>query len=351
MSDRTPARGRVTIAEVARAAGVSPTTVSFVVNDKRGVSIAPATRERVKRAVEELGYKPNALARNLGGGRSSFIGLVSDAIATTPFAGQLVQGAQEEAWRRGHVLLVANTGGDASIESEALAMMAEHRVAGVLYSSWFHHQVTPPPALRELRHVLVNCFSEDPQTTAVVPDEVQGGRTATQILLDAGHRRIAFLNATDDSPAVVGRLEGYRAALGDAGISVERDLVLPVGHDQESGYRAARLLLDMPRPPSAVFCYNDRVAMGLYDALREHGLTVPQDMAVVGFDNQEVIAAHLRPPLTSVALPHHTMGVEGVRALLGTANTVAPGRLLVSCPAVNRQSVAQPRRAALVARR
>jgi len=332
-SPRAPAVMR----DVAKAAGVSVATVSHVVNDNPNARIGDAARERVRRAIEELGYRPNALAKTLVSGTSKFIGLVADAIATTPFAGQIIQGAQDEAWKHGYVLLVANTGGNEGAEEQAIAMMLEHKVRGILYSTWFHRAVTPPAALAETAAVLVGCYSEDSTLPAVVPDEVQGGRTATQLLLDAGHRRIAFINTSHPSPAQTGRLQGYREMLETAGIAYDPALVVEATSDQEGGYEAAMRLLD--HDVTAVFCHNDRVAMGLYDAARDRSLKVPDDLAVVGFDDQEVISAHLRPPLTTVALPHYDLGAAGVRLLLGVDVVTTGTPQLVACPPDLRSSV------------
>ncbi len=334
---RPRTRGAVTLQDVADAAGVSAATVSFVANGKRDVRLTDGTRERVQRVIDELGYRPNALAQNLATGGSKFIGLVADAIATTPFAGQLIRGAQDEAWKHGYVLLVANTEGNEPAEREAISMMLEHQVRGVLYSTWFHRPANVPTSLREADFVLVNCFSSDVASRAVVPDEVQGGQSATQILLDQGHRRIAFINATIPAPAKDGRLLGYRQALKKAGIQFDPTLVFDVYPDQEGGYGALDQLLSLD--VTAVFCYNDRVAMGIYDALRERGLKVPTDMSVVGFDNQEVIAAHLRPPLSTVALPHYELGVAGVRILLGVDKSKDDELIKIACPPVERDSV------------
>lgn len=327
----------VTMRDVAEAAGVSVATVSHVVNDKKGARIGEAARERVRKAIEELGYRPNALAKNLVSGHSKFIGLVADAIATTPFAGQIIHGAQDEAWKHGYVLLVANTEGNREAEDEAIAMMLEHQVRGILYSTWYHRAAEIPRALLETDVVLVDCFSEDGQAPAVVPDELQGGRTATELLVEAGHRRIAIINTTTPSPAHEGRLRGYREALEAAGIPFDESLVFDARPEQEGGYDSVARILE--QGATAVFCHNDRVAMGLYDGLRERGLSIPSDVAVVGFDNQEVIAAHLRPPLTTVALPHYELGAAGVRMLLGLEAAPEDGRLEVACPPVVRSSI------------
>ena len=136
--------------------------------------------------------------------------------------------------------------------------------------------------------------------------KMQGGRSATEILLKHGHRRIAFINATIPAPAKDGRLKGYREALEAAGIPFDASWSWKPTRTRKAGTRATEELLK--RDVTAVYCYNDRMAMGLYDGLREHGLSIPDDMAVVGFDNQEVIAAHLRPPLSTVSLPHYELG-------------------------------------------
>ncbi|VEG75436.1 Degradation activator [Actinomyces slackii] len=329
---------RVTMREVAQRAGVSVTTVSHVVNHKTEARIGPEARERVRQAVEELGYRPNALAKTLVQGTSPFIGLVADSIASTPFAGQIVHGAQEEAWRHGHVLLVTNTEGNQEAEERAIAMMLQYNVRGILYSRWYHREVEVPPALGETDSVLVNCYGRvGAGPAAVVPDEVDGGRRAAEILLRRGHRRIAFINTTTASPARSGRLQGYRQALAGAGIPVDEDLILEARPDQEGGYGIADDLL--ATGATGVCCHNDRMAMGLYDTIKERGLSIPQDLSVVGFDNQEVIAGHLHPSLSTVALPHYEMGAAGVRVLLGLQEVPAGGILTVPCPPVERDSV------------
>lgn len=325
----------VTMRDVAKAAGVSVATVSHVVNNKPSARIGDDARRRVQEAVAELGYRPNALAKTLSQGTSRFIGLVADAIATTPFAGQIIHGAQDEAWKHGYVLLVANTDGNPAVENDAITMMLEHQVRGILYSTWYHREILVPETLHQTDAVLVNCFADDSGLPAVVPDEEQGGRTATDELLAAGHRRIAFLNTTTPSPAQTGRLAGYRAALEAAGIAYDESLVHLAEPQQEGGYDATAEVL--ASGATGVFCHNDRVAMGLYDGLREHGLRIPEDIAVVGFDNQDVIAAHLRPPLSTVALPHYELGAAGVRVLLGLEPSVDVVR--VACPPVRRQSI------------
>jgi LacI family transcriptional regulator len=331
--------------DVAQEAGVSVSAVSLVLNNKVGARIGADARARIQEAIARLGYRPNAMAKDLVKGQSRFIGLVADAIASTPFAGQIIHGAQDEAWRHGYVLLVANTEGNADAEHEAIAMLLEHKVRGVLYSTWYHREVDVPEGLSESECVLVNCYSSQ-DLPAVVPDEIAGGRDATRLLIEQGHERIGFINTTTPSPAHDGRLQGYREALAAAGLEFDPALVVDAHPEQEGGYDALPHLLE--QGVSGIFCHNDRVAMGLYDGLRDAGLDVPGDISVVGFDNQEVIAAHLRPPLSTVALPHYELGVAGVRVLLGLDEPAEDGRVRVACPPVMRASIGRP--AAVTAR-
>ncbi|MHA4818245.1 LacI family DNA-binding transcriptional regulator [Streptomyces aculeolatus] len=338
--------GRVTMQDVADRAGVSIATASFAINDKETTKVSAATRRHVLAVAAELDYRPNATARNLSKATTSFVGLITDSIATTPFAGELIRGAQDAAREHDHVLLIANTESDPRATEEAIGMMLDHQVRGVIYSAWYHRQVKIPGGLGSVPLVLANCYTAGDRVQSFVPDECEGGRAATGLLLDHGHRRVAFINSAERAPAPTGRRRGYRTALREHGVGYDPGLVLPTySSDQEGGYDAGRRLLRLRPRPTAVFCYNDRVAMGLYDALREHGVHVPDDMAVVGFDNQEIIAAHLRPALSSVGLPHYELGHRSLTWLLtkGISQQLPkPTRTLVPCPTVERQSVRPP---------
>ncbi|HEY5836663.1 LacI family DNA-binding transcriptional regulator [Streptomyces sp.] len=335
--------GRVTMQDVADRAGVSLATASFAINRKETTKVSDTTRRHVQAVAAELGYRPNAMARNLSKARTSFIGLITDSIATTPFAGQLIRGAQDAAREHDHVLLIANTESDSLATREAIGMMLDHQVRGVVYSTWYHRQVRLPSGLSDVPLVLANCFTGDDRVQSFVPDETEGGRAAANLLLDRGHRRVAFINSTERAPSTVGRLRGYRTALREHGIAYDPGLVLPTyPPDQRGGYDAGRRLLSLRPRPTAVFCYNDRVAMGLYDALREEGVRIPEDLAVVGFDNQEIIAGYLRPTLSSVGLPHYELGHRSLTWLLteGLGQQLPePTRTLLPCPTVERHSV------------
>lgn len=335
---------RVSIRDVAERAGVSVTTVSHVLNDAPGKRISKDTRGRVRTAAHELGYQPNGVARSLRLQRSHILALVSDEIATTPHAGQIILGAQEAASRHGWLLMLVNSGGDPETETAEIRALQQRQVDGFLYATMYHREVDLPEELRDSPTVLLDARSSDVAVPSVAPDEVAGGRVATQVLLDHGHRRVGLVLNLDDIPATRGRLAGYRQALADAAIAFDESLVVQAQSETEGGLTAARALLDRPDPPTAIFSFNDRMAMGVYHAAAERGLRIPEDLSVVGFDNQELIADGLRPGLTTVALPHYEMGAWAVEALIRRIDSpeAEPEQVLLPCPLVVRDSVAPP---------
>jgi len=327
--------------DVARRAGVSQTTVSFVLNNVEHANIPEETQDRIWAAIKELGYRPNALARSLRSQRSHMIGLISDEIATTPFAGQIIQGAQDAAWASNKILEVLNTGRRAELEAAAVEVLLERQVEGIIYATMYHRPVTLPPALTQVPTVLLDCYVEDRSLPSVVPDEVQGGRMATEALLQKGHRRIGFMNNIDPIPATFGRLEGYKQALASYSVPFDPSFVCGGSCVTEEGYRCAVALMRLPERPTALFCFNDQMAMGAYDAIKQLGLTIPDDVAVVGFDNLELIAAHLRPPLTTMELPHYAMGQWAIQYLLNHADGLhfEPVQQTIICPLIERASI------------
>lgn len=331
---------RVTMKDVALHAGVSRTAVSFVLNDRADASISAEVRRRILDAVEALGYRPDAGARALAAKRSDWYGLITE-IVTAPFAVDVIKGAQDRAWADRRFLLIASAEDGAEMAHGAIDKLLEQRVEGLLYATTWHRAVRLPAAAREVPTVLVNCFDADGELPSVVPDEVTGGHRATGRLVRAGHERIGFVTLDPAIPASVGRREGYERALREAGITPDPDLVVPGYATADGGYEAAGALLDLPNRPTALFCGNDRMAMGAYDAIKERGLKIPGDVAVVGFDNQELIAAYLRPALTTVALPFEVMGAMGVDMLaaLAAGQPLVTSQVTVDCPLLERSSV------------
>jgi LacI family transcriptional regulator len=341
------------IKDVARAAGVSVTTVSHVLNDVAYARVSPETKDKVRAAAEELGYGPNRLAQALRTRRTGMLGLVSEDIATTPHAGRIILGADEAARERGYNLMIINTSAAASLESRTadVGALLERQVDGILYATMYHRSLELPANLATVPSVLVDSVSTGGNITAVVPDEEGGARTAVTELLNAGHTRIGFLNNTDDVPATRLRLRGFRAALAEAGLDGGAAPVESEPSEVQGGYAAARRMLGRggrAELPTALFCYNDRMAMGVYRAAAELGLSIPGDLSVVGFDDQELIAANLHPGLTTVALPHYEMGAWAAEQLIdaieGTTDLarMASRPTMLGCPLVRRDSVAPP---------
>lgn len=334
-----------TIRDVATRSGVSVTTVSHVLNDVPGKRINPDTRERVQAAARELSYRPNRLAQGLRLQRSDTIGFVSDHIATSPHAGLTIVGAQQAASEYGSLLLLMNSGTDAELEGREIRALLDRQVDGIIYAAEYHRVVTPPALLRPTRTVLLDARTPDKRWASAVPDEFGGALVAMRELLEQGHRRIGYLSNVDDIPATTGRLAGYRQALQDAGLPVESDLVVVEASDAQGGYRAGMRVLSGPDRPTGLFCFNDRMAMGVYHAATALGLAIPDDLSIVGFDDQQIISAGLRPGLTTVALPHLEMGQWAVHTLMRkiTADGPVPvEQVQLACPLVRRASVGAP---------
>ncbi|MFT4109102.1 LacI family DNA-binding transcriptional regulator [Propionicimonas sp.] len=300
------------MSDIARRVGLSRSAVSFALNNENQVS--EETRLRVVAAAAELGYRPNASARSLASSSTELFGLVTD-IVTTPFAGDLIAGAQDAFWSKGKSLLIVGTDHPDRPEKRSLEMMLEHRVGGIMVATTYNRPIKVPKALDGTSVILVHCFDAAGLRPSVVPDEELGGYTATKMLLDAGRRSLGMINLDPDLPAARGRHEGYLRALGELGIQPRPSVVVSAGADADGGYEAAKQLLSTQRL-DGLFCANDRLAMGAYQAAGELGLSIPQDISVVGFDNQEVIARFLRPALSTVALPFREMGRIGAELLM-----------------------------------
>jgi LacI family transcriptional regulator len=214
-----------------------------------------------------------------------------------------------------------------------------------VYATMYHREVKAHKILNEFPAVLLDCFVADQSLPSVIPNEVTGGLVATEHLLAKGHRRIGMLNFVDPIPAKFGRLEGYRQALSKYGVPYDESLIYESDNARsEGGYSTAKAILEQDNPPTALFCFNDRMAMGAYSAIHKMGLSIPDDVAVVGFDNQQLIAAELFPGLTTVALPHYEMGQWAVQHLLELIEHpekqkgMQPPQQLFDCPIIVRES-------------
>jgi LacI family transcriptional regulator len=306
----------VSIKDVAARAGVSLGTVSNVLN--RPTAVRPTTRARVEAAIAELGFVPNGSARQLAAGRSRTIAyLVLDS--SNPFFNDVARGIEEVAKAEHLALFICNSDQDAEREDQYLEQLAELRVRGVLITAMDYSN----PRLKGLREqgvpvVLVDRAPDTPEDWCTVGvDDVAGGELAISHLIEAGHRRLGLVGGPANIPQVADRHTGALAAMSDAGLD-PHDLVW-IQTDAltiADGRRAGERLLGLPkgRRPTGVFCANDLLALGLLQHLSQHGVRVPEGVAIVGYDDIEY-AAGAAVPLTSVAQPRLLLGRTAARLL------------------------------------
>lgn len=337
---------RVTQADVARLAGVSRTTASFALTGREDMRISSEARQRVLRAAQELGYRPNLAARSLRTKTTGTIALVSDTIATSQFAGDVIQGAMRAALAHDHLVFTVETLRDPELEIRLIERMKDQQVDGFVYSLMGTDDIEVPAALQDSRAVLVNCTATNAELPAVVPDEVNAGATVARAVLEAGHRdgvwAIGGHHRVDShpagTPAGTQRMTGIETVFGEAGIRlagvVECGPWIP-----DQGYAQVHRLLSDGVRPAALICSNDRLALGAYQALHEHGLRIPADVSIVSFDDSD-LASWLRPQLTSVALPHYQLGFRAVELLL--SGSLEPTVHRIPMPLRLRPSLAPP---------
>ncbi len=331
---------RVRIRDVAERAGVSPTAVSFVLAGRDDMRLSEATRQRVLATARELNYRPNLTARTLRTQVSKTLGFVSDRVVTDEYVGDLIRGSLLQAAADGHHLLIGETGGDAATQAEVLHDLLDRQVDGFVYATSWTKEVEVPEVLVGHPVVLLNCVAGE-DVTSVLPDEVAAGRSAVETLLEAGHTGgIVLVGETPTEVVAAGeRLDGMTAALRDAGhrLAASIDTVWW----PSASYDATTKFLAGHPDLTAMVCLNDRVALGVYQALADAGLRLPEDVSVISFDDSS-LASWLRPQLTSVALPYQEMGVRAVEALLKPEP--APRRIQVEMPVRHRESVRAPKR-------
>lgn len=301
-------------------AGVSRTTASFVLNGRRDMRLSDDVWERVLESASELGYRPNLNARSLRTNQTQTIGLISDTIATTQFAGDLVRGATNAALEHDYLILIGETGGEPGVEERMIEAMLDRHVDGFVVAAMSTRSIAVPKLLQGRPTVLLNCFDPSENVLSVIPDEYEGGRSAVQALAERPlPKRVVVVGGVWSTPehpegryAGQERMRGILDAAQELGVQI--DEVIETTWSTEAGFVAVDELVSRGAP-TAIICMNDRLALGAYQALSTHGLRVGQDVLIVSFDNQE-LASWLRPPLSSIAIPHYDMGFAAVRALL-----------------------------------
>jgi len=335
----------VNIRTVAARAGVSIKTVSRVLNDPS--TVAAETRARVEAAAEELNFVPDQRARAFRSGRSGTIGFLTDVIATTPYSVDIIRGVEDALAERGLSLLIGNTDNRMGGLPTILRAFRGSRVEGIVYAAMYHREANDFGAGISGPSVLVNCFTTVARVPTVLPDDEEGGRLVGRHLLDLGHRRIGFLMLWPEIAAMHLRRAGLAHACREAGASLRDDLVVAgqngtAPFDPSVAFAAARALLSRRDRPTAVFCGNDEMALQVYNAAAELGLSIPSDLSVVGFDDYRLFSEGLRPALTTVALSYQRMGKIAADILLDSiAGEPAPAEVVrVQGPLVVRRSTA-----------
>ena len=303
-----------TIRDVAQRAGVSVATVSHVINGTR--KVAPETAARVRRAMEELDYHPNAVARSLRTRKTQAIGVVVSDI-TNPFFATLVRGAEDAAIEAGYSLIVCNSDETPEKEDLYVRLLWRRRMDGLLIAPVRDgaSSAVQELARRQMPFVFIDRKAKGVEADAVLSDNVGGAYLATQHLIERGHKRIGIVLGIPGATTTEERLAGYRRALEEAGIPLAEDLVVWGGYRVAGGRRATAKLLSLSDPPTAIFSTNNLMTVGVLKELFHRKVRIPKDVAVVGFDDLEW-AEMANPPLTTVAQQPYEIGHRALALLL-----------------------------------
>ena len=303
----------VTIKDVARLSGVSPMTVSRVINQSQRVS--PVTRSRVEQAIAELGYVPSRLARGLSRQKTGTIALIVPDVAN-PFFTLIVRGAEDVARRAGYRVLLCDTRFDLTLEAEVIEEMIAHRVEGIVIAPVSDASRVQLKRLTRfgVPFVLIDRTIPGVECDVVLGDSTAGARRLVEHLIALGHRRIGMIVEDEDVSTARERRAGYVQALEGAGIPLDPALVVRATADPPGGVHGMQQLLRLPERPTGVFTVNNLVALGAIEAVRGAGLDVPEDVALVCYDDIEYVS-RLYPFLTVMLQPAETFGVLGTQLL------------------------------------
>lgn len=324
--------------DVARVARVSRTTVSYVLNERHDLAIPQATRERVFRAAAELGYRQNHLARSLRSGKTMLLGVILPGL-DEPYMAAIVHGIEAACAEEGYRVLLANSQRDPATEARQVGLLLEHRIDGLICLPSEHTLPWMTSWLETVQEngtacVVVDDRSLSDRLDCVISDDLRGARLAVEHLIRRGHRCIAHLAGSQNVSSGQDRRNGYAAALEDAGIAVDPDMICVYSFDADRVAPAVEPLLSRPDPPTALFAANDVMAAEARETLRTHGRRVPDDMALVGYGNMSW-GRYLG--LTTVDQDDQVLGREAARRLFARLRDrqsspeqiVLPTRLIV----------------------
>ena len=303
----------VTIKDVARLSGVSPMTVSRVIN--QSLRVSPVTRSRVEQAIAELGYVPSSLARGLSRQKTGTIALIVPDVAN-PFFTLIVRGAEDVARRAGYRVLLCDTRFDLTLEAEVIEEMIAHRVEGIVIAPVSDASRSQLKRLARfgVPFVLIDRTIPGVECDVVLGDSTAGARSLVEHLIALGHRRIGMIVEDENVSTARERRAGYVEALEHAGIELDPTLVVQAAADPQGGAVGMARLLQLAERPTGVFTVNNLVALGAIEAVRAAGLEVPDDVALVCYDDIEY-ASRLYPFLTVMLQPAETFGTLGTQLL------------------------------------
>jgi len=328
---------RATLTDVARLAGLSPTTVSMVLNERPNSRLSEDAAERVRAAAAKLNYRPNPAARGLRLGKTRTVGFISDEVTITRYASAMIRGLLEVAEERDHTVLISESGRRADRIASALELMLDRQADGIVFGLMGAKQIDVP-VIADVPVVLSNARSAS-GLPCVLPDEFRAGFDAAHYLLERGHRRIAFIGRSEAlldpvlSVTIGARYAGLDAALAESGIEFVHQ-VDGRFWEPDLGYAGAQEVFQRTEV-TAIIAANDRVAFGVYQAAQERGLRIPDDLSVVSFDD-EYLASYLRPQLTTMQIPYLDMGRVAMELVL---DGDPPAETLVPMPLQERGSV------------
>lgn len=325
---------RVKMVDIARAAGVSQTTVSLVLNNIDGVRITDDTRQRVIETARRLGYTPGPMLHDLDSGTPPIVGVLINEISSA-YPIDIIDGLHMSARTQAAQLAIFVTDGLVEREAQALKTLQRLGAGSVVYANTFTTGVHPTDDLASFPHVFVNCFRTDGKGIAVLPGERAAGFVAAQHLIAGGRKRLAVITGDSWHTSAQRRLYGFRRGLTAGGMTLDPDLLIHGSWGHGSGYQAMKQLLALGNPPDGVFCHNDMMARGALIAIAEAGLSVPGDIAVLGYDDRE-FAADLG--LSTLIQPYADMATRAMAILVHPRDMTVPTTISVRCRLVPRHT-------------
>ena len=328
-----------TMMDVAARAGVSQATVSLILNGSSGARFSAATRKRVFDAAAELGYRLSNRSNSANGNGTKVIVFIVDELTTDPWMALAYEGARQKAIELGMIVTLGVYRKDEDPQEAVFSLCESQTLFGYVFGTILTRKIEPPEPLFRVPSVLVNCYDQQRRLPSIIPGDVAGGRAATERMIRDGRKRIALINGQEGLDNPRDRLQGYKQALASNDLAFDPKLVHYGNWEPSSGYEKTHELMKLPNPPDGIFCANDLMAIGCIEALKELGKSIPEDVAVVGFDNRD-IAQFTRPPLTTFHLPMYEMGSMAVELIVDIAGGLnsSHDQLKVECQLVERSS-------------